>query len=100
MADKKVTSESSPEVHEAPPHDQKVAARGSDPEISRAENVDLEDALKKDHMDYDRVDKEVAKYANGIAIDVSPEENSRLKRLVDRRVSQHHDLHLLPPGLR
>jgi MFS family permease len=87
MADNKIINESSPDVPEEPPHDQKVATRSSDPEISRVENVDLEDDdLKKDHMDYDRVDKEVAKYANDIAIDISPEENSRLKRLVDRRV--------------
>jgi hypothetical protein len=87
MADNKITSESSPDVPEEHPHDQKVATRSSDPEISRVENVDLEDDdLKKDHMNYDRVDKEVAKYANEIAIDISPEENSRLKRLVDRRV--------------
>jgi MFS family permease len=66
MADKKVTSESSPEVHEEPPYGQKVATRSSDPEISRVENVDLED--------------------DDIAVDISPEENSRLKRLVDRRV--------------
>ncbi|TVY81915.1 putative transporter [Lachnellula suecica] len=42
--------------------------------------------LKKDHMDYNRVDKEVAKYASEVPIDISPEENSRLKRKIDKRV--------------
>lgn len=41
---------------------------------------------EKDHMNYNRVDAELAKYANAVAVDISPEENARLKRLVDRRV--------------
>jgi hypothetical protein len=45
-----------------------------------------EDGLPKDHMDFNRVDKEVAKYASDVAIDISPEENSRLKRKIDKRV--------------
>lgn len=59
-----------------------------DGEINAAEeHVELAyDDLKKDHKNYERVDAEVAKYASAIAIDISPEENSRLKRLVDKRV--------------
>lgn len=37
-------------------------------------------------MNYDRVDKEVAQYASGTVVEISEEENTRLKRLVDRRV--------------
>lgn len=37
-------------------------------------------------MNYDRVDSEVAKYAAGVGIIITPEENKRLKRLVDKRV--------------
>lgn len=45
-----------------------------------------DDLQKGDHMDLHRVDSEVAKYASDHAIDISPAENSRLKKLVDRRV--------------
>lgn len=37
-------------------------------------------------MNYDRVDQELAKYANATSVVISPEENLRLKRLIDRRV--------------
>lgn len=57
-----------------------------DVEIAAARHVEYGDDLKKDHMNYDRVDKEVAKYASEVAIDISPEENKRLKTLIDRRV--------------
>lgn len=42
--------------------------------------------VEEDRMNYDRIDKEVAKYAGEAAIDISPVENSRLKRMVDKRV--------------
>jgi hypothetical protein len=41
---------------------------------------------KAEHMNYDRIDGELAKYANAEAIEISPEENKRLKRMIDRRV--------------
>lgn len=37
-------------------------------------------------MNYDRVDKEVAKYASGAVVHVSPEDNARLKKKIDKRV--------------
>ncbi|KAK5446657.1 hypothetical protein LTS15_009589 [Exophiala xenobiotica] len=42
--------------------------------------------IKKDLMNYDRVDKDVAKYATNEHIEISEEENKRLKRMIDRRV--------------
>lgn len=59
-----------------------------DLEITGAVHVENEDddGLQKDHMDFNRVDKEVAKYASDVAVDISPEENSRLKRKIDKRV--------------
>ncbi|KAI1427119.1 major facilitator superfamily domain-containing protein [Xylaria sp. FL1777] len=42
--------------------------------------------LKGDHTQVDRVDKEIAKYASQGRIDITPEENVRLRRLIDRRV--------------
>ncbi|KAF1958928.1 allantoate permease [Byssothecium circinans] len=41
---------------------------------------------KGDHMNYDRIDNEVSKYANAVAVEISEEENKRLKRLIDQRV--------------
>ncbi|KAH6703999.1 major facilitator superfamily domain-containing protein [Leptodontidium sp. MPI-SDFR-AT-0119] len=71
----------SPEIQHGYGHGEKI---GSDPE-NVLSAVEMEN-VKGDHMDYDRVDKEVAKYISDVAIDISPEENSRLKKLVDRRV--------------
>lgn len=45
---------------------------------------DIEDA-KRD-LSHGKMDKELAKYAGGAAIDISPEENDRLRRMVDKRV--------------
>jgi hypothetical protein len=54
-------------------------------EIERAQSV--EPGLDKgNHVRYDRVDKEVAKYMNAEAIEVSEEENTRLRRMIDKRV--------------
>lgn len=41
---------------------------------------------KAEHINYDRIDDELAKYVNAEAIEISPEENKRLKRMIDRRV--------------
>jgi hypothetical protein len=41
---------------------------------------------KSDHMNYDRVDAEISKYAGAVAIEISEEENKRLKRMIDTRV--------------
>ncbi|KUJ18652.1 MFS general substrate transporter [Mollisia scopiformis] len=64
----------------------KEKKNGLDPEIAPAQHIEDDDDLKKDHMNYDRVDKEVAKYASDVAINISPEESDRLKKLIDRRV--------------
>jgi hypothetical protein len=56
-------------------------------EIAPVEHVEGgDDDIKNDHMDYGRVDAEVAKYASEVAVAISPEENARLKRMVDKRV--------------
>ncbi|KAF2834745.1 MFS transporter [Patellaria atrata CBS 101060] len=48
--------------------------------------MSADETLQKDHMNYDRVDKELAKYAQATAIEISPEENKRLKRMIDKRI--------------
>ncbi|KAF2166292.1 hypothetical protein M409DRAFT_66760 [Zasmidium cellare ATCC 36951] len=53
-------------------------------EIERVMTPD--DDLKKDKQDYGRIDAEVAKYTEGHAITISDAENSRLKKLIDKRV--------------
>ena len=72
--------DTAPQVVHASGHD---AGKG---DIAQVERVMSADELEKDHMNYDRVDSELAKYANAVAVDISPEENRRLKRLIDRRV--------------
>lgn len=42
--------------------------------------------LEKDHMNYDRVDQELAKYAHGARVEISEADNKRLKRMIDKRV--------------
>lgn len=42
--------------------------------------------IRKDLVDYDRMDKDVAKYATQERIHISESENKRLKRMIDRRV--------------
>ena len=55
-------------------------------DISQIERVMSPEELEKDHINYDRVDKELAKYANAARIDISEAENKRLKRLIDKRI--------------
>lgn len=82
MADEDITTSQSqpPQVHES------KGTNMNDPEIATAAHVEVDDDLQKEHMNYNRVDKEVAKYASAVAIEISPEENKRLKRQVDKRV--------------
>jgi hypothetical protein len=42
--------------------------------------------LKGNHTHLDKVDKEIAKYASEARVEISPEENMRLRRLIDKRV--------------
>ncbi|KAH8661979.1 major facilitator superfamily domain-containing protein [Xylariales sp. PMI_506] len=50
------------------------------------EHSHLDEIDKADLASYDKIDKELAKYAGGAAIEISPEEDTRLRRMVDRRV--------------
>ena len=56
-----------------------------DDEVERAPSADL-DNLKSDRQRYDKVDKELAKYVADEAFEISEEENSRLRKLIDKRV--------------
>lgn len=57
-----------------------------DTDASHIENMHYPGSDKPDQMDYGRVDSEVAKYTSEIAIDISDDENKRLKKLIDKRV--------------
>jgi hypothetical protein len=67
---------------------QEKSACQDEADIIHAERVLSADADidKKNHMDYDRVDKEVAKYTSDTKVEISEEENIRLRRMIDRRV--------------
>lgn len=58
----------------------------SDHDISHVEDMLYAGPDKPDHMDYGRVDSEVAKYTSEVLIHISDDENKRLKKLIDRRV--------------
>jgi hypothetical protein len=67
------------------------AAAVQDEQIESKEKNDLErtqsaDFDKSNVQNYDKVDKEVAKYASDSRIEISEEENTRLRRLIDKRV--------------
>ena len=56
-------------------------------DISQLEQtVSLPDDLNKDHIDYNRIDKELAQYASAGQVEITPEEDKRLKRMIDKRV--------------
>ena len=75
------------EVHAAPELSLSNQYAKKDTDIAQVERVMSGGTdLEKDHMNYDRVDNEVAKYANAVAVEISPEENRRLKRMIDKRV--------------
>jgi hypothetical protein len=66
-----------PEVHH--PDDKK--------DISQVERVLSVGDEKGDHANFERIDAEVAKYADAtVQVHISEEENKRLKRMIDRRV--------------
>lgn len=52
-------------------------------EVERAFSPDLD---KGNQQRYDKVDKELAKYVADEAFEISEEENTRLRRLIDKRV--------------
>jgi hypothetical protein len=41
---------------------------------------------KSEHVDYARVDDEIAKYAGATGVTISEEEDKRLKKMIDKRV--------------
>jgi len=55
-------------------------------DISQVERVLSIGDEKPPQIDYNRIDKEVAKYAGSQEVHISEEENKRLKRMIDRRV--------------
>ena len=59
---------------------------GDKQDISQVERVLSAGDEKPAQIDYNRIDKEVAKYAGSQEVHISEEENKRLKRMIDRRV--------------
>ncbi|KAK6068623.1 major facilitator superfamily transporter [Seiridium cupressi] len=46
----------------------------------------VDELEKTGHANYSKIDKELAQYAGDTVIEISPEENTRLRRMIDRRV--------------
>ncbi|OAQ63182.1 allantoate permease [Pochonia chlamydosporia 170] len=62
------------------------AAATVDDQVENTMETVLSNDVKKDHTDYDRVDKELAKYISDARITISPEKNEELRRKIDRRI--------------
>ncbi|KAG9189560.1 allantoate permease [Alternaria panax] len=70
-------------VHNAP---ETVRHSDDKKDITQLERVLSFGDEKGEHADYNRIDKEVAKYAGASEVFISEEENKRLKKMIDRRV--------------
>jgi hypothetical protein len=67
-----------PSVNEIRKSFDKTKSHDLDPHVDELE--------KANHADYNKIDHELAKYAGDNAIEVSEEENTRLRRMIDKRV--------------
>jgi len=57
-----------------------------DKDVNEVERVLSVGDAKGEHVNYERIDREVAQYVSETEIYISEEENKRLKKLIDRRV--------------
>lgn len=62
------------------------APNDTTPEITHVERTLSGPELEKEHVDYSRIDTEVAKYAGGDVVVLDKAEDKRLKTMIDRRV--------------
>lgn len=67
-------------------HQDDAPKRYSTAEIERVSSEHGDVERKIENVDYTKVDKEVAKYSSGALIEISPEDDTRLRKLIDRRV--------------
>jgi hypothetical protein len=54
--------------------------------LDNVERVLSPEEQQKNHVNYERLDPEVAKYASATAVTISDSENKRLKRMIDKRI--------------
>lgn len=74
-----------PEVMAAPVPP--VQGKASSAEIERMSHDErMSQDLEKEHPHSDRMDREVAQYASGARIIISPERSAELRRKIDKRV--------------
>ncbi|CAJ2504579.1 Uu.00g119730.m01.CDS01 [Anthostomella pinea] len=67
------------------PH-QDDEAKKSMAHVERTDSAADDVELKTGHLNQDKVDKEIAKYMSEARIEITPEDNIRLRKLIDRRV--------------
>lgn len=73
-------------AHPKPTQRNDSTVAGADDQVENALETVLSNDVEKDHTDYGRVDKELAKYISGARITITPEKNDELRRKIDRRV--------------
>ena len=74
------------EVHPVAGHVTSGKTAGDMEAVHIEKTISAGDMMGKDHTDFDRVDQEVAKYASEVKVVIDAATNSRLKKLIDRRV--------------
>lgn len=57
-------------------------------EADKVERVMSADEVEfaKEHQNYDKLDRELAEYVSDARIEISPEKNAELRRMIDKRV--------------
>lgn len=73
-------------AHSKPTQNNDSTVAGVDDQVENALETVLSNDVEKDHTDYGRVDKELAKYISGARITISPEKDDELRRKIDRHV--------------
>ncbi|KAL9109894.1 MAG: hypothetical protein Q9227_005417 [Pyrenula ochraceoflavens] len=67
--------------------EQHAPKAGNTEDIAQVERtVSNASEMKKDHMNYERVDKELAKYASSARVEVDDATSRRLRKMIDKRV--------------
>ena len=75
-----------PARHSHADDDKKSQRKKSFNDIEHLDRPGSPGDVEKDHVNYDKVDSELAKYVGDGRLDIPPEENTRLRRMIDRRV--------------
>lgn len=69
-----------------PPSIREIRKSINEKRVSHDADPHVDELEKANHTDYNKVDHELAKYAGSGTVEISEEENTRLRRMIDKRV--------------